>query len=280
MSDGRPFHQIATDGGYLAAPVRVDKLLLGVAERAEVIVDFTGLAPGTTLELRNDAPTPFPDGDAPNEHTGVVMQFRVVPLAAPDDSQLPTALRPIPQLGGAEITRTLTLYEALDANQNSLGVFLDGKRWGHDSSDVTELPRAYSTEIWEIVNTTDDAHPIHIHLIDFLILNRQNFDADGYRAAYEAMNPGLPRQDAQPLPVTTYLRDQPMPPAANEAGLKDTLVVPPNQVSRILVRFAPETGDPFPFDPTLEPGYVWHCHILEHEDNEMMRRLKLTPAAP
>src|SRR5690606_12127247 len=156
-----------------------------------------------------------------------------------------------------------------------LGVFLDGKRWG-EPGNVTELPQIGTTEIWELVNLTDDAHPIHLHLIDFLILDRQEFDSDRYRARYEQLNPDIPATDETvTLPVEEYLTGQPEPPLAFEAGWKDTVRAPPGQVTRIVVRWLPESAEAFPFDPTEEPGYVWHCHILEHEDNEMMRRLQL-----
>jgi spore coat protein A len=275
LSHGGAFTLIGTDGGFLDRPVPVNQLLLGPAERADVIVDFAGQEPGRTIELDNDAAAPFPDGDPTNDHAAKVMQFRVIPLKSPDGSRVPETLTPIPTLPAATVTRTLTLYEALDANGNSLGLFLDGKRWGHSSSDVTELPQAYSTEVWQLVNTTDDAHPIHLHLIDFRISDRQPFDVDRYKADYAQLNPTVPATNTRTLPVDSYLQQTPRPPSAYEAGWKDTVVVPPGQVTRILVRFAPDDGGLFPFDPSLEPGYVWHCHILEHEDNEMMRRYKV-----
>src|SRR5690606_6192384 len=133
------------------------------------------------------AAAPYPSGDAVDENTARIMQFRVVPLTAPDESSVPETLVEIPDLvaGGIDDTRTLTLYEQEDPDTGDpLGVFLDGRRWGMPGS-VTERPRVGTTEVWELVNLTMDAHPIHLHLIDFQVLNRQEFDADGYLAAYE-----------------------------------------------------------------------------------------------
>lgn len=277
MSDSRTFIQIGTDGGFLEAPVEVDSLLLAPAERADVIIDFSGLTEGSTVELRNSAPAPYPSGDQPDEHTSRVMQFRVVARTSPDRSAVPPRLAEIPALGPSEQTRTLTLIEVEDPTSgNPLGVFLDGRRWGPPGS-VTEVPAIGTTEIWELVNLTDDAHPIHVHLIDFQILERQLFDADAYRAEYEALNPDIPVEEGAVIRVDVepFLTGAPEAPAPNERGWKDTVVAPPGTVTRFIVRWAPERGGSFPFDATAEPGYVWHCHILEHEDNEMMRRLRL-----
>lgn len=274
-SDDTPFIQIGTDGGYLEAPVVVTELTLAPAERADVIMDFTGKAEGTSIMLTNSAPAPYPGGDAVDENTAAVMEFRVVAPTSPDTSSVPMAISTIPTLGPPDEVRTLTLIEDEDPETGDpVGVFLDGKRWGPPGS-VTETPQVGSTEVWEIVNLTMDAHPIHLHLIDFQILNRQPFDVDAYRAEYLALYPDIPTDEATAIPVEPFLMGAAAPPAANEAGWKDTFVVPPGMVSRLIVRWAPDAGGTFPFDATAEPGYVWHCHILEHEDNEMMRRMQL-----
>ncbi|MCI0596633.1 MAG: multicopper oxidase domain-containing protein [candidate division Zixibacteria bacterium] len=239
------------------------------AERADVIIDFSGLPVGTKLELVNNAKAPFPNGTAANPHTvGKVMQFRVVPLSGPDNSSLPTTLNAIPTLYPGPVTRTLTLNEVMGAN-GPLMALLDGKEF---MAGITEYPELGSTELWEIVNTTGDAHPIHIHLVQFQMLNRQAFNAAQYMMDYEEANPELPAENTTVVPVGPYLQGQPTPPDSNERGWKDTFRMNPGEVTRVLVRFTPQDGvSPFPFDATAEPGYIWHCHILEHEDNEMMR---------
>lgn len=276
-SDNTPFIQIGSDGGFLEAPVVVHELLLAPGERADVIMDFTGKAEGASIRLTNSAPAPYPGGDAVDENTAAVMEFRVVALQSPDTSSVPVSIDTIPTLGPPDRVRTLTLIESEDPDTGQpVGVWLDGKRWGPPGS-VTELPQVGSTEVWEIVNLTMDAHPIHIHLIDFQIVNRQLFDVDAYRAEYLALYPDIPTNMAMAIPVEPFLMGAPTPPAANEAGWKDTFVVPPGMVSRLIVQWGPEPGGDFPFDATAEPGYVWHCHILEHEDNEMMRPFRIGP---
>jgi spore coat protein A, manganese oxidase len=179
---------------------------------------------------------------------------------------------------------------------------------------ATELPRVGATEVWEIINTTADAHPIHVHLVQFQVLSRQTFRSGAYLKDFEALCPVAPPAGFPPcpgegppfpyntvnadgavggnIPVSGYLQDGSAPPGANEAGWKDTVVMMPGQVTRIVARWAPQSvaanaSSPglnlYAFDPTAligsvdfagnpgGPGYVWHCHILDHEDNEMMR---------
>ncbi len=280
---GPAFYQIGSDGGYLAAPVMLNnpsdlkagRLLLAPGERADVIIDFSGLPVGTQLLLNNNAKAPFPMGTTADPQTvGQIMQFRVVPLAGPDNSSIPTTINTIPALTPGPVTRTLTLNEVEGAN-GPLMALLDGKMW---HADITEYPELGSTEVWQLVNTTGDAHPIHIHLVQFQMLNRQAFNVARYMDAYEEANPELPAETTVVVPVDPYLQGSPTPPDSNERGWKDTFRMNPGEVTRVLVRFAPQDGvSPYPFDATAEPGYVWHCHILEHEDNEMMRRYMILP---
>jgi spore coat protein A len=310
--------QIGSDGGYLSAPVQLDmtpvgadeptdtstKLFLAPAERADIVVDFSGLAPGTTLAFMNDARSPFPDGDPPEPGaTDKVLQFRVVPLTAKDTSSLPARLNPLPtrlDASQASVVRHMALAEVEDPSSGEPVIgLLDNTCF---DEPLTENPRLGATEIWEIANTTGDTHPIHIHLVQFDVLDRQLFDKDGYLADWNAAAPGggdlpgpIPTCPAMANPVNPpgvatprqnipaadpYLMGEPIPPAENEAGFKDTVRVKSGTVTRLLIRFAPQ--DPsengpfggFSFDPTDKP-YVWHCHILEHEDNGMMRPYQL-----
>ena len=178
----------------------------------------------------------------------------------------------------------------------------------------SETPREGETEVWEIVNLTADAHPMHLHLVQFQLLNRQAFNVNQYNIVYGAAFPSKLYQPAFGPPLDYNLAQNCSPaysnviggnpcvdgflqgpvqlPAGNELGWKDTVMVPPGTVTRIAVRFAP-TDLPvsaasanlfYPFDPSdgLHHGYVWHCHIIDHEDNEMMRPdlIQLNPAAP
>jgi len=239
-----PFHQIGTDGGFLPNPVALNKLLLGPAERADFMVDFSGLA-GKTVTLSNNASAPFPGWDMLTpRHLALyeLMQFRVtLPLSGNGKSFSIPNPRPFPRLDESTsvATRDFVLSERMDAQGRSTGVFINGK--GYDEP-VTEVVKLGSLEKWRFINTTEDAHPMHLHLVQFQILERRGF------------NPLALRNGA------LEFVGKPRPPAANEAGWKDTAIVNPREVLTILVRFEGYTG-----------RYVFHCHMLEHEDNDMMR---------
>jgi len=180
---------------------------------------------------------------------------------------------------------------------------------------MSEVPVEGTTEVWEIINLTADTHPMHTHLIQTQILNREAFDVKRYTAAYVAAFPGsatiidpatgLPYAPGVYIPgfgppldyntgnplalggnpdITPFLSGLLVPPAPNEAGWKDTMQSPPGTVTRFVARFAPmdravnAANLNFPFDPfALQYNYVWHCHIVDHEDNEMMRPYIVTP---
>ncbi|MGH7723854.1 MAG: multicopper oxidase domain-containing protein [Candidatus Eiseniibacteriota bacterium] len=275
---GPAFYQIATDGGYLAEPVLLNdpndvhspRLLMAPGERAEVVIDFSAYAPGSELVLKNVAKAPFPNGEAPNPETvGQIMLFRVVPLTAPDNSVIPQTLVPVNRLSNPTVTRVMTLNEQMDGD-DPVAAFLNGMPY-HDTP-ATEYPTLGTTEMWEIVNMTGDAHPIHLHLVQFQLFNRQKINSKRYEQAFMQANPVMPADTYVPVPVEPYLKGKPKPADPNEQGWKDTFRMNPGEVTRILVRFAPQDESPeYAFDATAAPGYVWHCHILEHEENDMMR---------
>jgi spore coat protein A len=238
------FRQIGTDGGFLPKPVTLNRLLLGPAERADLIVDFSGLE-GRTVTLSNNGAAPFPGWDMMTMHHAALselMQFRVtLPKTSnvkPVSVSLPASSSALTE-AAAVVTRDLVLTEKLDSQGRSLGVRINGK--GYDDP-VTEIVKLGTTEKWRFINTTDDAHPMHLHLVQFQILNRQGFDMIELQKG------------------TLRFLGSPRLPAANEAGWKDTAIVNPRDVLTILVRFEGYTG-----------RYVYHCHMLEHEDNDMMR---------
>ena len=251
-------------------------------ERAEVIIDFSGYAPGAELVLQNNAKAPFPNGEPVDpETTGQVMLFRVVPLTGPDDSVIPRTLANVTRLSNPTLTRVMTLNEVMDGD-DPIAALLNGMPFHHMDAPITELPTLGTTEMWEIVNMTGDTHPIHLHLVQFQLLNRQKINAKKYERAFMEANPEIPADHYVPVPVDPYLKGQPAPPPANERGWKDTFRMNPGEVTRIIVRFAPQDESPsYSFDATAEPGYVWHCHILEHEENDMMRPYRLVaPGTP
>ena len=171
-----------------------------------------------------------------------LMEFRVASASAKDDSFLPSKLRTIeriPEIKAVK-TRRLTLDEKMDKVQNSMGMVLNNTPW---HAPVTENPVIDTTEIWEFVNLTEDTHPIHLHLVKFQVLDRRSFDVFQF-------------QDKRELRYTA----QAIAAGPEETGWKDTVRCEKGQVTRIIVPFEGYTG-----------RYVWHCHLLEHEDNEMMR---------
>jgi FtsP/CotA-like multicopper oxidase with cupredoxin domain len=280
FSNNMPFFQIGTDGGYLEKPVQLVSLLIAPAERADIVVDFSQLSPGTKLILTNSANAPFPDGDPPDSKTtGKIMQFTVLNKPAVIPRPLPKVLNVlVPQKHTGKI-RTLTLYE-IEGPNGPLEILLDGQPW---KAPVSELPLVGATEDWQFVNLTPDAHPMHLHLIQFRLVSRQDFLVEEYTKDWLALN-GQPPFDHPTivLPVKPYLLDGPINPPAHENGWKDTIQVYPGQVTIIRARFAPQDVlisipgiNQFPFNPAAEPGYVWHCHIVDHEDNDMMRPYKV-----
>jgi spore coat protein A len=177
-----------------------------------------------------------------------LMRFRVKPSGTAVSWTPPAKLREVPRLSRSAVvkTRTLSLDEYEDPVTHGMLMLLDKKRW-HEP--VSEKPVLDSTEIWEFVNYTGDTHPIHLHLVRFQILERQKFDIDGFR--YEKK---------------MQLIGQPVPPEPNEMGWKDTVQAHPESITRIIVRFEGYAG-----------RYVWHCHVLEHAANEMMRPFEVLP---
>jgi len=244
-----PFVLIGTDGGLLESPVVLDQLVLAPAERADVIVDFSHSAVrGKTVLLRNSAPTPFPSGDRPRpQTTGRVMAFRVGAGSVRDESRIPDRLRrePLADLRPTAQIRELVLLERKDEHgrlKTLLGTVRDGAKTWHDP--VTEDPLLGSVEAWDIYNTTADTHPIHVHLVHFRVVGHRGFGGE--------------TEENGALKEIRWLGDE-RPLGTDERGPKDTVRVPPKTRTRIIARFD-------------RPGrYVWHCHILSHEDHEMMR---------
>jgi FtsP/CotA-like multicopper oxidase with cupredoxin domain len=271
--------QIGNEGGFLAAPVNLtadngNRLLMALAERADLIVDFTNVPAGQHI-LRNTGPDePFGGGEPPGDFdaadpdsTGQIMAFNVVPAVAPDPTTPPQflVLPAITPLPAATATRRLALIEqagiGFDADGNEvegpvealLGIVdaagMTVNRLWMDS--VTENPGVGDTEVWEFYNTTADAHPMHVHEVAFEVVNREGMALEG-------------EEVVQPVQPDGNIR----PPELWESGFKDTVVAYPGQITRLRLKFT-------------NPGqFVWHCHIVEHEDNEMMRPYRIGPEQP
>lgn len=238
--------QIGTDGGLLENPKHLMELLLSPGERADVLVDFSDFK-NQDLILINNATTPFPMGDDPDpDTTGQIIKFKVGSVVCDwRNNRVPVKLVEVERLDPdcATITRNLTLSETTD-EFGRLKFLLTNQVW---DDPITEAPLINSTEIWNLINLTINTHPIHLHLAQFQILDRRPFDVQDYNDTGEIRYTG-------PAQI----------PDSNERGLKDTVRVSPRSVTRIIAKF------------TDFPGvFPWHCHILEHEDHEMIRPYKV-----
>jgi spore coat protein A, manganese oxidase len=246
-----PMIAVGTDGGLLERPVPLrGPLVLSPGERADVVVDFTGHE-GQTLTLTNQAPGPFPLGLPVTPCTVEVMQFRVdrpltgdLPIA-----RLPGRLREAAYevAGSPALTRSLLVGERLD-EYGRLQMLLGTTELGHleYGDPATETPRLGDVEVWEFYNDTLAAHPVHLHLVSFEVLDRAPFVA---------------QRDVTTGALRNIAVGPRRPPSDHERGPKDTVLAYPGEVTRIRARFD-------------RPGnYVWHCHTLSHEDHEMMRPL-------
>ena len=309
--------QIGTEGGFLPKPVKIPtnvpfnpetfegSLIVAPAERPDILVDFSRVAPGQTIVLYNDAAAPFPGGDPRNDffpgwnlkenpanglsvagygpNSRVLMRFKVVTATGTDATlaiDTTTNLSggidaPLVPFGvstpppGVPV-RPLTLNEAFDAYGRLIQMLgtnvplaSPSARFGRAYTDpATEMPLSGTTEIWEIYNLTEDVHPMHFHLVNVQVINRQAF---------------------QNFNGTATFKVRPTPPAPNETGWKETVPMYPGTVTRIIMKFdmiptAIKTADgatiQTPSSPrTTGAEYVWHCHILEHEEHDMMRPL-------
>ncbi len=362
---------IGSDQGYLPAVQKVKTLVMCPGERYDAVVDFTGIPAGTLITVSNGAAAPYPAGIKPGGQSiyawmNSVMQFVVVPTTnAPAPAATPWApavawatLNARPALAptaGAPL-RQMILNEVLDpVTLAPLRVQIDGKRF---EDAVTETPRRGDVEQWTIVNTTVDAHPMHLHLVQFQVVSRQSFDVAGFQAAIGATNPAVnPQAYNLTVSVTPFLKGKPRAPEPGESGWKDTARAYPGEVLTVVAKWdgrwndAPNGGTcsagtlcnvapatftsvdpvtyqpytvtqqvcapltagaptftyngttcmctttdgvtcnttpptpvlvtanaPAPFwEPVTAGPYVWHCHIVDHEDNEMMRPSLVIP---
>jgi len=251
LSSGQQFIQIGSDQGLLYAPYAISQMLIAPGERKDIILDFSDPALwGQTIILKNNAKTPFPRGAAVDpQTTGRIMAFRInkpldinYPLTT-----LPATLRPpIIPLQTDLAPRKLILFETEDEYGRImpiLGTVENGMLGFRD--ELTENPALNSTEIWELYNESEDAHPIHLHLVTMQLINRQKFVAR------------INSENGKPYNIR--LVGQPKYPGPDEQGWKDTWVMMPGEMTKVIAKFD-------------RPGlYVWHCHILSHEEHDMMR---------
>lgn len=257
LSNGQSFWQIGTDGGFIDKPKLIPTFPLDPAERIDVIIDFSQLTPGQTITLETSE-VPPPNGPGP-----IVMQFKVVPLEGTDDSEIPEMLRPVEKLevSNAIKTRRFVLTQGLDMHDRIM-LTLNNKMF---SDPATELPEYDSIEIWEIAAPSIVpfvSHPIHIHLVQFQILDRRPINLGTFNenawinGDNSAIGAAVDLDPSEGGPTT-------LDPIQRRVW-KDTVRAEPGMVTRVIAHFKNFTGE-----------YVWHCHILEHEDHDMMRPFRV-----
>jgi spore coat protein A len=232
------FTVVGTEGGLLETPAPgVGSLTIGPGERYDVVVDFAGFGNGDEILLQNSAGAPFPNGPVSLTQ---IMKFVVGPQTG-DTDPVPATLREIEEINPAEAIRTRD-FRLKQSGTDGCGRSvweINGLHW----DDITEYPELGTTEIWRFINDSGVAHPMHMHLVMFQILDRDGFTT----------GPG-----GEIIP-----NGAPQSPPAEERGWKDTAMVGPNQILRVIARFE-----------TYKGRYAYHCHILEHEDHEMMRQFE------
>jgi spore coat protein A, manganese oxidase len=282
-SDGTPlvFWQIGSDGGLFHRPVWMTELLVTPGERADLLVDFRGQ--DGVITLTNDAAAPYPFGD--DVELPEIMQFVVGPGTGWEppgpigDMVLRAPITRLSDYAGSAVLRTHSLVEIVEDDEVVMGLL--NNRMMMDEDYARHPVRRNTLEIWELVNTTMDMHPIHLHLVQFQVLDRQAFDAerylhDVYGEEHGGMTHLVPGAYPPPSPATGYLSGPVFPPDANERGWKDTVAAPPGTVTRIIVPFgARAVPGPIASTKVYAGDYVWHCHILDHEDNDMMQRFRV-----
>jgi spore coat protein A len=241
LDNGATFWQISTDQGLLGEPLALTTLTIQPGERADVVIDFAPYATGTQIVLTNSAPSPFPSGgmgpDLPN-----IMKF-IVGANPGDTDALPTTLVPVVPIPQSEsvMQRDFMLERMGDSHcpGHTDGMWMiNGLGW----DEITERPVLGTTEIWAWINRSGVTHPMHMHLVAFQVLDRQAFTI----------------VSGEPVPTGPLI-----PPLASEMGWKDTVQSPPGMITRVIARFE-----------TFAGRFAYHCHILEHEDHEMMRQFE------
>ena len=339
---------IGSDGAFLDAPAVLDPslgktLFMAPGERYDIVIDFSNIPAGTVFTLMNDAQAPYPTGDPVIPGlTDRIMQFVVngemvsaanTTLPGTDKSLLPANIRPVKAMikltdfnGGLSNGVVLNQKREILLNEVSgaggpVQVLFNNSHFDTETpipgaplefGGPTEIPLEGTTELISIINTTVDAHPIHIHLTQWQLVSRQPFDVAGYMSAYSTAwsarnvpefpsGQGYPGGGGSPNPYNTlnsdgaiggnpgvknFLIGQPNPAKPEEMVWKDDVKAFPGEVTTYIVRYSPTdraiNATPqqllYPFDPSLGPGYVWHCHIIDHEDMDMMRPLMIQPS--
>lgn len=296
------FWILGMDGGLLPAPVPSTRVRLSPGERVDLLVDFAALEPGSTVELCNDERPPLAASQRGARAMPLFCRFKVadargytgaVPETLRGGAGQPADLEPVPT---PQVQRTVTVMQLNDLSSGTALMSLNNLTFG--DPDI-EMPRQGTAEQWNIVNVSPEPHPIHLHLVNFRVVGRQSIDVQRYMQRY----PVPPVGTKWAPPADEFVTSPLVPPEPWESGPKDTVIADPSSITRIVAVFP--TADQLGFDPDATfgggadaapapadqgdhgmpahaghdsapvasgplQGYVWHCHMLDHEDHDMM----------
>ncbi|KAL7139480.1 hypothetical protein ABFS83_09G054200 [Erythranthe nasuta] len=266
------FVHVGSDASYLPSPVITRTILLSPSEGADVIIDFS-TTKANEIVLKNNAAYPFPSGDPVDHLNSKIMKF-VVDHQHPIDNSIKIPLKltsyPVATTEGAAKQRYITLNQYESSNGDTTLFLINGKKF---EDPVTETPKVGTTEVWEVINLTQDNHPFHLHLATLQAIRVQNLlDFDAFKACMT-----VKKNNAFSCNVTGHASGKLIHVPSYEKTWKNVVKIPPKCITTIVVKFSllDVANTSYPFDATAEPGYVYHCHILDHEDNTMVRPLKL-----
>ncbi|KAJ1418447.1 Multicopper oxidase, type 2 [Sesbania bispinosa] len=250
------FTHVASDSAYLDKPIIANKTVMGPSEITDIIVDFSESTTDSAI-LANDAPYPYPSGNPVNKKLNKIMKFIILPHQELTD------------LSNVSSTRYISMYEYMSNTSQPTHLYLNGKPF---EALVTETPKEGSTELWYVINLTGDNHPLHIHLALFKVLDQTELVNLG-----EFKSCMMRIGDAVKCHMEKYARGKKVEVSAHEKGWKNVFKIMPGYVTKIAVRFLTYTlKHPMALMQRRSgAGYLYHCHMLDHEDNEMMRPLKV-----
>ncbi|OAY77863.1 Multicopper oxidase LPR1 [Ananas comosus] len=255
LSNHLPFCVVGSDTAYLNKPVMTSTVLLAPAEIFDVVIDFTK-STTSEAELTNSAPYPLPNGTATNRLNGKVMKFVIGRESAPDDSRIPKRLVRYPRADEREATvkRYITFYEYDSATEKPTHLYINGKPL---LDPATETPRPGNTEVWEVINLTQDNHPLHLHLANFQAVRVQQL-----ANATAFLNCMTVHGDAVKCNITGQAIGRLLAVPEHEKTWKNVVKIEPGYMTTVVVKFKlVDTNATYPFDATAEPGYVYHCHV-------------------
>lgn len=256
LTNGLTFTVLGSDTSYLPSPVTSSNIIVAPAEIMDVVVDFSK-ASASESELINNAPYPYPTGATVDNLNSKVMKFIINPGGVTDESGIPATMKTYKTSSSwkeVETKRYIVMYEYLSGTGNPTHLYINGKGL---LDPVTETPKSGTTEVWEVINLTGDNHPLHIHLAEFQAIKIQEVvDLEVFKSCMQSKN------DAVACNVTGHVTGQLLDVPEYEKTWKNIVKIEPGYQTTVVVKFnLIENDAPYPFDPTSEPGYVYHCHV-------------------